>query len=212
MAIGDDFSVAVNGDIRHVSGSTHYTVLELHRWLGDLADDAEATGNDYVDISSATPDERSTDQILQLLGTTNIDDDAAEYLDRWIDRMIKKRTSFDVPYITGRGWDIANHISVKLPHQTDDAVIETVIDSFDKNKNDLPKFELSSFWFYIDSAEIKPGLLIELYLPGADKINAFNFAFGQNNKNKIEQIQLSKHRNDFYLIEVEKKNRYVDNR
>lgn len=80
MAIGDDFSVNASGDIRHVSGSSTYTVLQLHRWLQDLADDAEASGNDIVDISRATPSERSTDQIIQLLGTYNIDDTAAEYL------------------------------------------------------------------------------------------------------------------------------------
>lgn len=79
MAIADDFSVAVNGDIRHVSGSTHYTVLQLHRFLQDLADNASSTGNDLVDITSSTPSERSTDQIISLLSTYNIDDDAAEY-------------------------------------------------------------------------------------------------------------------------------------
>jgi hypothetical protein len=80
MAIGDDFSVNVSGDIRHVSGSTNYTVLELHRWLQDLADDEESTAGDQIDITKATPSERSTDQIIQLLGSYNIDDDAAEYL------------------------------------------------------------------------------------------------------------------------------------
>jgi len=80
MAIADDFSVAVNGDIRHDSGTANYTVLELHRFLQDLADDAEATGNDLVDITSDTPSERSTDNIITLLSTYNIDDDAAEYL------------------------------------------------------------------------------------------------------------------------------------
>ena len=80
MAIADDFSVAVSGDIRHVSGSTHYTVLELHRWLQQIADDeAPATANDYLDITSSTPSERSTDQIITLLGSYNIDDTAAEY-------------------------------------------------------------------------------------------------------------------------------------
>lgn len=79
MAIGDDFSVAANGDIRHVSGTTTYTVLELHRWLQDLADDASASGNDLVDITSDTPSERSTDNIITLLGSYNIDDTAAEF-------------------------------------------------------------------------------------------------------------------------------------
>lgn len=79
MAIADDFTVAVNGDIRHASGSTNYTVLELHRFLQGLADDAEASGNDLVDITTSTPSERSTDNIITLINNFNIDDDAAEY-------------------------------------------------------------------------------------------------------------------------------------
>lgn len=79
MAIGDDFAVAANGNITHVSGSTTYTVLELHRWLQDLADDAAATGNDFIDITSVTPSERSTDNIITLNSPFNIDDDASEY-------------------------------------------------------------------------------------------------------------------------------------
>lgn len=86
MAIGTDFSIATNGDIRHQSGSDTYTVLELHRWLQDLADDQNSAGNDYVDIVTDNPSSRSTDQIITLLDysgtggpTFNIDDDAAEY-------------------------------------------------------------------------------------------------------------------------------------
>ncbi len=79
MAIASDFTVAVNGNIRHSSGATHYTVLELHRFLEALADDAAASGDDLIDITSATPSERSTDNIITLLGSYNIDDEAAEY-------------------------------------------------------------------------------------------------------------------------------------
>jgi hypothetical protein len=79
MAIATDFSVAVNGDIRHVSGTAHYTVLELHRYLQDLADNAATSSDDLVDITSTTPSERSTDNIITLLGTFNIDDTAAEF-------------------------------------------------------------------------------------------------------------------------------------
>jgi hypothetical protein len=80
MAIPDDFSVSVSGDIRHVSGTSHYTVLELHRFLQGIADDqSPATANDIVDITSATPSERSTDAIITLINGYNIDDDAAEY-------------------------------------------------------------------------------------------------------------------------------------
>jgi hypothetical protein len=80
MAIADDFTVTVSGAIRHSSGTSHYTVLELHRFLQDLADDAVASGNDLLDITSSTPSERSTDNIITLLGNYNIDGDAAEYL------------------------------------------------------------------------------------------------------------------------------------
>jgi hypothetical protein len=81
MPIADDFSVAVNGDIRHVSGTAHYDVLAFHRWLQESADDeAPATANDYLDITSQTPSERSTNQIIALLGTYNIDDTAAQFL------------------------------------------------------------------------------------------------------------------------------------
>jgi hypothetical protein len=79
MAIADDFTVAVNGDIRADSPAATYTVLELHRWLQDLADQAEASGDDLVDITSPTPSVRSTDQIIALQGTYNIDDATAEY-------------------------------------------------------------------------------------------------------------------------------------
>lgn len=79
MAIADDFTVAANGNIRSDTPATTYTVLELHRWLQDLADDAAASGDDLVDITSATPSERSTDNIITLNDPYNIDDDAAEY-------------------------------------------------------------------------------------------------------------------------------------
>ena len=81
MAIADDFSVAVNGDIRYVGGgSTYYTVLELHRFLMDLADDEQASGDDLADITSTDPSNRSTDNIITLPSPYNIDDDAAEQL------------------------------------------------------------------------------------------------------------------------------------
>jgi len=86
MAIGDDFTVNAAGDIRHGANTNHYTVLALHRWLQDLADDQQASGDDLIDITTFTPSERSTDNIIELKDhsgdggpTFNIDDDAAEY-------------------------------------------------------------------------------------------------------------------------------------
>lgn len=81
MAIADDFTVGLTGDIRYTGGgSTYYTVLELHRFLQDLADDAQASGNDLVDITSVDSSDRSTDNIITLNSPYNIDDDAAEQL------------------------------------------------------------------------------------------------------------------------------------
>lgn len=79
MPIASDFSVAVNKNIRHVSGTDTYTVLELHRFLQGLADDASSSGDDLVDITSDDPSGRSTDTIIELKNGYNIDDDAAEY-------------------------------------------------------------------------------------------------------------------------------------
>jgi len=80
MAIGDDFSIAVNGDIRYTGTTANYTVIEFHRWLQDLADDAAASGDDIMDITVETPSDRSTDNIITLLSPYNIDDTAAQHL------------------------------------------------------------------------------------------------------------------------------------
>jgi hypothetical protein len=80
MPIGTDFEVQADGDIRHVANTTTYTVLEFHRWLQDLADDAVATGDDILDITDLTPSERSTDNIIRLNAPYNIDDTAAQFL------------------------------------------------------------------------------------------------------------------------------------
>jgi hypothetical protein len=80
MAIQDDFSVATNGDIRYVGSGATYTVIQLHRWLGDLMDDAQAAGNDLLDITDATASERATDNLITLNSPYNIDDIAARYL------------------------------------------------------------------------------------------------------------------------------------
>jgi hypothetical protein len=80
MAIGDDFEIQGDGDIRHISGTSTYTVLELHRWLQGLADDAAAASDDFMDITVATPSERATDNIITLNAPFNIDDTAARFL------------------------------------------------------------------------------------------------------------------------------------
>lgn len=80
MAIGDDFSIAVNGDIRYTGTTPNYTVIEFHRWLGDLMDDAQASGDNLLDITDATASARSTDNLITLNAPYNIDDTAARHL------------------------------------------------------------------------------------------------------------------------------------
>lgn len=80
MAIADDFTIALNGDIRYTGTATYFTVLEFHRYLQAHADNEQMAGNDLLDITSADPSDRSTDNIITLNGDFNIDDDAAEQL------------------------------------------------------------------------------------------------------------------------------------
>jgi len=90
MAIGSDFSVSATGDVRHTSGTTVYSVLELHAWLQDLADDAAASGNDLLDILAPNPSkldgprDAAVASRLNLLTdgavAFNLDDDAAQYI------------------------------------------------------------------------------------------------------------------------------------
>ena len=80
MSIVNDISVSINGDIRYTGTTENYTVLELHRFLQDLADDASSSGDDLLDITSTTPSDRSTDNIITLNPPYNIDDTLSEHL------------------------------------------------------------------------------------------------------------------------------------
>lgn len=55
MPIAADFSVTALGAVRHTSGATVYSVLALHEWLQDLADDSAAGGDDLLDILAPNP-------------------------------------------------------------------------------------------------------------------------------------------------------------
>jgi hypothetical protein len=86
MTIGSDFSITSGGDLRHVSGTTVYSILDLHAWLQDLADNAAPGGDDYLSILSANPSkmdgprDAAVATRLNLLGAINIDDTAAQFL------------------------------------------------------------------------------------------------------------------------------------
>ena len=74
------------GDIRYIGNDhgggspTYATVIEFHRWLQDLADDAVSSGDDELDITDTDPSARSTDNIILLKGNYNIDATASEHL------------------------------------------------------------------------------------------------------------------------------------
>ena len=85
--VASDWSITrATGNIRyigddHAGGSPSYArVIELHRALQNFATDAAASGDDELDITDATPSDRSTDNIITLLNGLNIDDTAAEHL------------------------------------------------------------------------------------------------------------------------------------
>lgn len=75
-----DFSIAANGDLRSIAGTTVYSILELHQWLQDLADNPSATSDDNISILGANPSElagkRNTARpmAITLLNGVNIDD------------------------------------------------------------------------------------------------------------------------------------------
>lgn len=74
------------GNIRYVgddhggASPSYATVIQFHRWVQDFADDADSSGDDEHAIYDATATDRSTDNIITLLGSYNIDDTASEHL------------------------------------------------------------------------------------------------------------------------------------
>ncbi len=74
------------GDIRYIgddhggASPSYATVIQFHRFLQDLADDASSLSNDEIDITDENPSSRSTDNIITLFGNYNIDALASEHL------------------------------------------------------------------------------------------------------------------------------------
>ena len=82
-AISDaDVSIDASGNIRWTGSATtnRHTILEFIQWLMDKQDDAQAAGDDLLDITIDTPFNRSTDQIVTLNSPFNIDDTFALHL------------------------------------------------------------------------------------------------------------------------------------
>jgi len=81
MAIADDFSIDVSGNVRRTgTAAANHSCLAFKEFLGGLSDDAQAAGDDIVDIVTEMPILRTTDQIFEIPTTHNIDDTAARHL------------------------------------------------------------------------------------------------------------------------------------
>ena len=114
MAIADDFAVAANGNITYTgsahgaAGAGYYSVIEFHRWLSDIADDAvAATANDLVDITTDTPSDRKTDNYVVLINGYNIDQTASEHLfDGSIEQLGGNEIFDGLVVIAGEGMDL----------------------------------------------------------------------------------------------------------
>ena len=72
----------------HGSSPTYATVIEFHRWLQDLADDAVASGDDELDITNTDPSRRSTDNIITLINGYTIDETANNAVEHLYDGSI----------------------------------------------------------------------------------------------------------------------------
>lgn len=72
------------GTAHGVAGANYITVLELHRFLQDRADDGTMSGDDFIDITIANPTDKKFDTIIQLLNGFTLDDayttPASEYI------------------------------------------------------------------------------------------------------------------------------------
>jgi hypothetical protein len=73
-------AIAYTGDDHGGASPSYATVIQFHRWLQDFADDAVSSGDDELDITDATPSDRSTDNIITLINGYTIDDTASEHL------------------------------------------------------------------------------------------------------------------------------------
>ena len=75
-----DWQVRTDKTIRYigpdhgVSGANYVTVLELHRFLMDLADNASVSADDYMDITTISPSDKSFDTIINLVNGYTLDD------------------------------------------------------------------------------------------------------------------------------------------
>lgn len=74
IAVDGSGNFYYTGAVHGATGAGYYTVIEFHRYAQNLADDATASGDDLIDITDATPSDRSTDNIINILTGYTLDD------------------------------------------------------------------------------------------------------------------------------------------
>lgn len=82
--IRNDKTIRYVGGAHGTAGANYVTVLELHRFLQDRADDGTMSGDDFIDITIVNPTDKKFDTIIQLLNGFALDDGyttpASEYI------------------------------------------------------------------------------------------------------------------------------------
>ena len=76
-AVTSDKKIQYIGTDHGTAGANYVTVLELHRWLQDIADDASVAdhgSDDYLDITTLNPSDKKFDTIITLINGYYLDD------------------------------------------------------------------------------------------------------------------------------------------
>jgi len=72
--VRSDKSIRYIGGAHGTAAANYVTVLELHRWLQDLADDASMANDDFLDITNLNPSDKKFDTIITLVNGYTLDD------------------------------------------------------------------------------------------------------------------------------------------
>jgi len=68
------------GDDHGGTAPSYATVIEFHRWIGDLADAPTSTGDDELDVTDTLPSTRATDNYITLINGYSVTAAALEHL------------------------------------------------------------------------------------------------------------------------------------
>jgi hypothetical protein len=72
--IRSDKKIRYIGGAHGTAGANYVTVLEMHRFLQDRADDGTMSADDFIDITVANPTDKKFDTIIQLLNGFELDE------------------------------------------------------------------------------------------------------------------------------------------